>query len=124
MKTAREELIDSYKLVRDLEAAITKKVRNEFVGVKYEPFAIYISGFVIYHVQENFTPEQKDTVIDFDTLYKISGAWYKSKQKWLRDYLGDNLDKLNDLFFVFPQQTIHEFLNTRGKNSAREAIPV
>lgn len=124
MKTAREELIEGYKNAADLEAAIIKKVQNEFTNVVYEPLTIYAVGYVIYHVQANLAPSQKETVIDFDMLFKMSNAYYRAKQKWLKDSLGENLGKINDLFFLFPQQACHDFLNNRGKNSAREAIPV
>ena len=122
--TAREELIESYRIAADVEAAIINKVRNEFSNVIYEPATLYAAGYVIYHVQQSFTPEQKDTVIDFATLFKISKANHKAKQKWLRDSLGDNMSKLNDLFFVYPLEAVSDFLNSRGRNAAREAIPV
>ena len=124
MKTAREVLMEDYKNAQEFEAALTNKVRTEFSNVAYETGTLYTAGYVVFHVQANYTPDQKDIVIDFDTLFRISGATYKTKQKWLRDNLGDNLGKLNDLFFVYPQQAVLDFLNSRGKNSGKTEIPV
>jgi len=119
MKSEREKLIEGFKNAAEFEAAILNKVRNEFDNVPYEPAACYAAAYVVYHVQGSLLPEQKYKVIDFETLFKLGGASYKSKQKFLRDSLGENINKLNDLFFVFPQQAVEDYLNARGMLESR-----
>ena len=114
MKSKREQLVENFKNIAAFEAAILNKVRSDFDNVQYEVAACYAAAFVVYHVQNNLPQDQKDTTIDFDTLFKISGASYKSKQKFLRDNLGENIKKLNDLFFVFPLLVVEDYLNSRG----------
>ena len=119
MKSAREQLKDNYINAANFETALINKIRGEFSDVFYEQATSYAAALVIYHVQESYTLEQKDIVIDYDTLFRISGASCRAKQKWLRDSLGDNLRKISDLFFVYPQFAVLDFLNSRGKSSGR-----
>jgi len=119
MISVREQQTENYKNAADFEAALVSKIRNDFNDVSYEQATCYAAALAIYQVQANFTAEQKDTVIDYETLFRLCGATYKAKQKWLRDSLGDNLSKLNDMYFVHPQLAVRDFLNSRGKSFGR-----
>lgn len=114
MKSKRDILMENYKNAEDFENVLVNKVRNELNPVSNETAACYAAAYAVYYVQLSFSPVEKDIIIDYATLFKLGGVTDKSRQKFLFDNLGDNINKLNDLFFVFPQQTIMDFLTARG----------
>ena len=121
MKSAREEMVESFKNVEAFERAIAEKVKNDMNYLAYEPAAVFAAASVILCVQQNFNPDDKDIVIDYDMLFELSDITERAKKKFFRDALGDGIGNLNDMFFMFPDRAIQDYLAARGSRNLRLA---
>ena len=123
MKSAREIMVESFKNTEAFGRAISEKIKKDFSHVVYEPPVAFAAAFVILFVQYNFEPDDKNINIDYDTFFKLADITDKSRKKFFRDNLGDDLGILSDMFFAFPDQAIKDFIGARGtRNLAMRSI--
>ena len=114
MKSAREVMIENFRNVEAFGCAIAEKIKKDYSHVSYETPVAFAAAYVILFVQYNFEPDDKNITIDYDTFFELADITDKSRKKFFRDNLGDDLNKLSDMFFVFQDQAVKDFIAARG----------
>ena len=112
-------MVESFKNAEVFSNAITEKIRKDMSYLPYEPAAVFTASYIIYCVQSAFSPDDKEISLDYDAFFELSGIKDKSQKKFFRDSLGDGIGKLSDMFFVYPNQAVLDFLLARGARSPR-----
>jgi len=112
----REIQIERNRKVTAFADALARKVEGEWGRPADDYAAKFAAAWVIFLIQKDFAKAERKSALNYERVFARSKIEDVSVRKYMKDSLGDDLGKLDDLIDRYPQGVLQTWLEMMGIN--------